>query len=448
MNLKKYIAIIKKISPLYNLLVKHKKFQKWIYYARSDISGELKLHTLTELEKIKILSQIEPVLYPEDTLISIDSPRHLPSDEPFLISGWIASKYEIRKIWIPSPQDIELEPIERQDISDAYPFFPFVKGFRGMADKKIIEGDTFTLHYRLSIGDFIHTSVFAILPELSRQEKIKKLALIASHLICPQCSTKFDHTKIILDDTNSKILTCTSCHAKYSYSTKNFNFLPEEIKRQFDIVETTNVSTHELDPLALSIIGRYNDGIILDCGAGSHRFEYPNVINLEIVEYPSTDVQCVNERLPFQDETFDAVFSFAVLEHVKDPFRSAQEICRVLKRGGILYCVVPFLQPLHGYPNHYYNMTSQGLRNLFGNNTTILDYRVPVSGLPIWTLTWFLRSWADGLSGKTRQDFLNMKIKDLIENSLNYLKHDFVAELPEQKNFELASTTMIIGKKS
>jgi hypothetical protein len=26
---------------------------------------------------------------------------------------------------------------------------------------------------------------------------------------------------------------------------------------------------------------------------------------------------------------------------------------------------VPFLQPLHGYPHHYYNMTGEGLRNLF-----------------------------------------------------------------------------------
>jgi len=224
--------------------------------------------------------------------------------------------------------------------------------------------------------------------------------------------------------------------------------LPEEIKEQFDIVETSNVSSHELDPLALSIVGRFSEGLILDRGAGSYDFEYPNVINLEVIAYPGTDIQAVNERLPFQDETFDAVFSFAVLEHVKDPFRSAQEISRVLKKGGILYCVVPFLQPLHGYPNHFFNMTSQGLRNLFDKAIIFLDYRVPVSGLPVWTLSWFLKSWADGLSKKTRQDFLSMKVADLISNPWDYLKQDFVTELSKEKQFELASTTMIIGKKS
>lgn len=55
----------------------------------------------------------------------------------------------------------------------------------------------------------------------------------------------------------------------------------------------------------------------MDCGAGCRSDYYENVINYEIVSYDSTDVVGVGESLPFEDETFDAVLSCAVLEHVK-----------------------------------------------------------------------------------------------------------------------------------
>ena len=39
--------------------------------------------------------------------------------------------------------------------------------------------------------------------------------------------------------------------------------------------------------------------------------------------------------LEFEDETFDAVVSFAVLEHVKEPLSAVRERVRVLKAGGV-----------------------------------------------------------------------------------------------------------------
>jgi len=124
-----------------------------------------------------------------------------------------------------------------------------------------------------------------------------------------------------------------------------------------------------------------------------------------------------------------------------------KEISRVLKKGGTLYCVVPFLQPVHGYPNHFYNMTSQGLHNLFDKYLEIKETDVPLSGVPIWTLSWFLKSWTNGLDDKTRSDFLNMRVSDLIGDPIDYLTQDFVQNLPKETNFELACTTMILAKK-
>jgi SAM-dependent methyltransferase len=46
--------------------------------------------------------------------------------------------------------------------------------------------------------------------------------------------------------------------------------------------------------------------------------------------------------LPFEDETFDVVTSFGVLEHVNDDVASLKEIKRILKAGGIFYfCMLP-----------------------------------------------------------------------------------------------------------
>jgi SAM-dependent methyltransferase len=225
------------------------------------------------------------------------------------------------------------------------------------------------------------------------------------------------------------------------------NFLSAEKREKFSVFETENISAHGYDSHARKIIGDFKDGLILDCGCGLRSSYLENVVNYEIVPYLTTDVLGVAEELPFKDEAFDAVFSLNVLEHVKDPFKSAKEISRVLKRGGILYCVVPFLQPVHGYPSHYYNMTAAGLKNLFEEKLKIKKQFVYKSGLPIHGLKWLLESWAEGLDGKAKESFLNMPVKEFLKDPYSQLNNEYVTELSDQKNFELACTTSLIAVK-
>ncbi len=225
------------------------------------------------------------------------------------------------------------------------------------------------------------------------------------------------------------------------------SFLSDELKKKFHIVETANISSNAYDPLFLEIVEEYKDGIILDCGAGLRNEYYSNIVNYEIANYWSTDVLGVGEQLPFKENTFDAIVSVAVLEHVKDPFQCSKEIIRVLKPGGKLFSAIPFLQPYHGYPHHYYNMTWQGHENLYKHALKDIELKVIDSLKPAFTLSWFMNSYVNGLPPENREAFLNMKVADLIGSPIEMLNKDFVKNLSEEANFELASGTLLTGIK-
>lgn len=52
-------------------------------------------------------------------------------------------------------------------------------------------------------------------------------------------------------------------------------------------------------------------------------------------------VKCDAHKLPFKNQSFDAVFMFDILEHIKRPRYALSEIQRVLKPGGLFHLVVP-----------------------------------------------------------------------------------------------------------
>jgi SAM-dependent methyltransferase len=229
-----------------------------------------------------------------------------------------------------------------------------------------------------------------------------------------------------------------------------FNFLTPKLKEQLNLIDTPNVSSHNYDLYSLDLIKKHPEGLVLDCGAGYRNTYYSNVVNFEIVDYSTTDVLGVAEKLPFKDNSFEAVISIAVFEHVKDPFECAKEIARVLKPGGSLYCAIPFLQPFHGYPHHYFNMTKTGAKSLFEDYLEIDKQAVIESYLPLHALCWIINSWAEGLSEHTRSDFLEMSLKDFYRiqpHSRKELSKPFVQELSVDKNFELATGTVLHATK-
>jgi SAM-dependent methyltransferase len=193
---------------------------------------------------------------------------------------------------------------------------------------------------------------------------------------------------------------------------------------------------------------RSNNGKVLDCGAGLRSEIDETVVTLEVVEYPGIDVVATNQSIPFQDEVFDAVLSLNVLEHVTDPFQSASELVRVLKPGGRIYCVVPFLQPEHGYPDHYFNMTRSGIRRLFPERMSVEQQIVPKSGHPIWTLHWFLSWYMEHLAGPAKEKFSNLRVSDLLRmQPEQWLEDDIARSLSVEGTWKLAATTALVLEK-
>lgn len=103
---------------------------------------------------------------------------------------------------------------------------------------------------------------------------------------------------------------------------------------------------------------------VLNIGSGGHRLAR-HIINLDVFEGNEVDIVGDGSLLPFRNDSVDIILLLAVLEHSVDPGKVVCESYRVLKKGGIVYCEFPFLQPEHNAPSDYWRVTLAGLRHLF-----------------------------------------------------------------------------------
>ncbi len=274
-----------------------------------------------------------------------------------------------------------------------------------------------------------------------------KRAWLLEHVLCPVCRARRPEKGAGSGTTGD--LWCAACGTRFPQDTAALNLLTPDFASAAQVVPTGNVSANGFDALVENIVAhvRAKGGMVLDDGAGVRTSKDPHVVNLEIVDYPTTDVIAVGQHLPFPDDTFDAVLSLAVLEHVAQPFECAAEIARVLKPGGLAYVVVPFLQNEHGYPHHYYNMTRRGLVNLFDGQLEVQRQFVPKSGAPLWGLHAFLHRYSAHLEGAAKQAFLNMTVEDIMRLDPATGEHPLAEALAPAGQWILACTTAAVLTK-
>jgi SAM-dependent methyltransferase len=68
---------------------------------------------------------------------------------------------------------------------------------------------------------------------------------------------------------------------------------------------------------------------------------------------------------PDLDGSCAVVYSNNVFEHLRHPWRAAQNIARLVAVGGVCITVVPFAQRYHESPGDYFRYTHKGLEALF-----------------------------------------------------------------------------------
>jgi SAM-dependent methyltransferase len=82
----------------------------------------------------------------------------------------------------------------------------------------------------------------------------------------------------------------------------------------------------------------------------------------------SVDVFYDGRKIPFEDDTFDSVFSSEVFEHIFNLEEILPEIKRVMKPGAHLLATCPFVWNLHEIPVDYARYTGFALKHLFEKN--------------------------------------------------------------------------------
>lgn len=117
------------------------------------------------------------------------------------------------------------------------------------------------------------------------------------------------------------------------------------------------------------------EGKLLDFGCG--RKPYKNLF-CNVTEYIGVDIKQTGhdhsfseidifydgKHLPFEDETFDAIFSSEVFEHLFNLEEILDELKRVLKKNGKILITTPFLWGEHEKPYDYARYTSFAIKHI------------------------------------------------------------------------------------
>lgn len=243
--------------------------------------------------------------------------------------------------------------------------------------------------------------------------KFEKLYKI---LVCPVCHVKVELVK--------DLLVCSYCGRQFQFydgiplmldspaDYSSLYFGSKRIKRKFGILHpivklltppnlviNTGIAKN-LETVKNLMTQRPNNPIGLMVGGGTDELcihadklgerLLDNCINLDILPGSKVDIIGDAHSIPLANESVDFVIAVAVFEHVREPAKVVAEIYRVLKRGGIIYVDVPFIQGLHSAPYDFQRFTLYGLEQL------LKDFKKINAGVttgPSSGFVWILRDY-------------------------------------------------------
>lgn len=131
--------------------------------------------------------------------------------------------------------------------------------------------------------------------------------------------------------------------------------------------------------------------VILNLGSGPRRIrKRPDIINVDLYAFDEVDMVADAADVPLVDASSDFILNQALLEHVPDPEAVVQEMYRLLRSGGKVFCYLPFIVPFHAAPHDYHRWTKSGVENLFQQFDGI-DIGIGVG--PVSGMLWIFQEW-------------------------------------------------------
>lgn len=201
----------------------------------------------------------------------------------------------------------------------------------------------------------------------------------AEYLSCPECGVRlrFESSAIIceacgfVDDTGKDLRP----RKPRSYPLSLFNHLSMDIAQTLTALDTREPVIVYQGPSAIrdsrelmsELSARVKaGGAVLDLGCGQRDQFIPlNYLGYRYVGFdysnPAADFLADAHAIPFKSDSFDCVFSYAVLEHLHNPFIAIREIDRVLKSGGVFIGTVSQGEPFH---DSFFHHTPWGLLSI------------------------------------------------------------------------------------
>lgn len=173
-----------------------------------------------------------------------------------------------------------------------------------------------------------------------------------------------------------------------------------------------------------------------------------NDLNIEVINASLTN-------LPFEDQSFDLVCAFDVIEHIEDDQLAVREIHRVLKKEGFIFLTVPafnFLWSHHDEVNHHFRRyTASQLNKIISSQKLQLLHQTYFNSI-LFPPIFLIRLLSKILPKKkhtetTGSDFEKFNSSDFINRLLYWIFKKEKWLLDKNWKFPFGVSLLAIGQK-
>ena len=266
-------------------------------------------------------------------------------------------------------------------------------------------------------------------------------------IVCEKCNNKYPLSvgrPILIRPDNDIFCIDDYCDIKRPSNSKNIGFL------DFIPSPSVNLASQRVLLKVRELLKGKPCAFVLVVGSGCQKLWLDSVFCVDDsikVLYTDIDISadvdlfCDGHDLPFVDGVFDAVVTTAVLEHVLYPERVASEIMRVLKKDGLFYSELPFMQQVHEGAYDFTRYTMSGHRRLFNQ---IVEIESGVVAGPGTTLVWSIENFALAFLSNT---IYRKMVKATIRFAFGWIKYSDYILRNSPAALDGASCTYLLGYK-